>query len=207
MTYRCADCRETYTDCKCKVYMSQAYVERGARKRPKAKRGTMSRKAKQNALVSLLAASVGLLATGCASTRPAPVHFVAPSVAPVKQAVTRVEQHVKGATDAAAKLAQECETKSAGWADAYNELQSRLNSAEAGLASINDLADSWHNEAVRQATQANITAQQRDQYAAKVDSIAASRHGWVKRFWYATGLAIALGLWTFRKPLLLAVGL
>ena len=223
MTYRCRECRQSYHNCKCEVYMSESYTgtladhkaflnsQRSAVTGPVARSvqrsATMRRKVNKNAIAALLGAFAGLFLSACASTKPAPVTFVAPSVAPVKQAVTRVEQHVKGATDAAKKLEAECATKSAGWASAYETLNTELANAYAGLASAQDMADTLQRQANDFAQQANQVAAQRDAYYAKLDSLEASRHGWVKRFWLASGIAAALGLWTFRKPLMLLVGL
>ena len=218
MTYRCADCRKAYTDCRCPTYMSQGYVDaggsmaghkaflgvqRGIVKQP----ATVLRKAKQNALAGLVALAIGLLSSSCASTKPASVTFVAPSVAPLKQAVSSSEQRIRGAADAAKKLDAACEQKSAGWADAYGQLNTELTNAYAGLATAQDLADELGQRAVTLAEQANQVAKQRDSLFANSERLEASRHGWVKRFWWATGVATALGVWTLRKPLMMVAGL
>src|SRR5438093_1596670 len=60
----------------------------------------------------------------CASTTHIAT-FKAPSLAPVEQAVTRVEQHVSGAQSAAKKLkaaTDEATQQNKAWQDAYNQL-------------------------------------------------------------------------------------
>jgi hypothetical protein len=104
-----------------------------------------------------LAIAGSALLGACAATQPTPV-FQAPSVAPVKQAVTRVEQHVQGAQGAARKLADECAQKSAGWQAAYNQLMQELTDAYVDVQTAQSLADELQKQNDAQATQSNKVA-------------------------------------------------
>jgi hypothetical protein len=148
--------------------------------------------------------SVALLFSSCATTRTSVATFKAPSLAPLQQAVSRVEQRVSGAKDAAVKLAaattEPCKTKE--WQDAYDALQAELNGAYLSVQNAKDEITAKQGEIDDLTKSANeITeklANERDAAYTRADKAETSRHDWVKRFWYAAGAAALLAAWVFR---------
>jgi len=153
--------------------------------------------------VGILALATCALGFGaCASqVTPTPV-FQAPSLAPVEQAVTRVEQHVSGARDAARKLADATDavTKTnKAWQDAYDQLNAELNNAYLEIqttkdelkvkqAEVTSLTDSA-NKAISQ------VAQERDVQKAKADAEYKAKMAWMKRCFIAGGALLLSVAW------------
>jgi len=157
-------------------------------------------------LCCALGIAIGMLTAGCATQRVQP-HFQAPSVAPVKQAVTTVEQRLQGAQKAAAALDKECAAKSAGWQAAYDLLQKELSDAYLATQIAKeriDALDALNQELVGLANQ---VADDRDKQAAKSQAEHERGNKWLKLFLYASGLLVAAGAWILRKPLMLAAGI
>lgn len=147
----------------------------------------------------------------CASTRPAPV-FQAPSLAPVEQAVTRVEQHVSGAKDAAKKLAEataEANRKDKAWQDAYNQLTQEQDAAWLQIQSLKDELKGKQQEIDDLTSHANQVVDNYNKLIPQVESLRESRHAWVKKFWIAAGAALLLAAWTTKRlwlPLVAGMG-
>lgn len=58
-----------------------------------------------------------------------------------------------------------------------------------------------------QTDNANAVARDYESSKVQINSLKEARHSWVKRFWIAAGIATLAGLWIFKKPLLLMIGL
>ena len=131
-------------------------------------------------ITPIAAAACLVLFPACASTQHAAPVFQAPSVAPVQQAVTRVEQHVKGAQGAAKKLADECAQKSAGWQAAYEQLMQELTDDYVAAATSKSLADELQKQVSSTVDSANKEidgiARERDTYKSKNDALLPKYH-------------------------------
>lgn len=113
--------------------------------------------------------------------------------------MARVEQHVSGAQGVAKKLADECAKKNAGWQSAYDQLMQELTNAQLAAQAAQDELKNKQTEIVSVVDSANkniaAVAKDRDAARAEIAPLKASRHGWVKRFWMASGVVVLLGAW------------
>ena len=165
-------------------------------------------------LASVIAA---LFLAGCATApQPAP-HFIAPSTAPIVQAQKKIavqqvatQQHIQKAQDIVKTLTLTLPADKL----KVDALTQELNEAQASndeLKTYNDnlqvQATDLKNELDKQTSACNTVAQNYDKQVIENTALQASRHGWVKRFWVASAIAAALGLWTFKGPLLALTGI
>lgn len=151
----------------------------------------------RNAACSISLAACAFAFASCASAPQLAPKFVAPSVAPVEQAVTRVEQHVQGAQGAATKLAsattEPCKTKE--WQDAYTSLTQELNDSYLATQSSKAELEAYKTQVETQTASCNNVATAYNKIVPQLIAVEASRHGWVKRFWIAAGVSLLLAAW------------
>ncbi len=165
-------------------------------------------------LSSVIAA---LFLVGCA-TAPAPApHFIAPSTAPIVQAQQKIavqqvatKEHLQKAQDIAKTLTLSLPADKL----KLDALTAELEAAQVSndeLKTYNDnlqvQATDLKDELDKQTAACNTVAQNYDKQVVANTALQASRHSWVKRFWIASALAAAAGIWIFKGPLLALTGI
>jgi hypothetical protein len=175
--------------------------------------GTRSRMVRGSHILGLLAA-VSL--AGCATAPQMAPRFVQPSTAPIQASVKAIREanastkaHITQATVIVRTIhlsLPEDQLK-------IDALTAELDAASNAVAVSSEKAA--EAEGARDALDvqlrgttelANKLADAYDKQGATITSLRESRHSWVKRFWIASGIALAAGLWIFRKPLLMVAG-
>jgi hypothetical protein len=168
-------------------------------------------------LSSVIAALFLLCLTSCATAPSTAPHFVAPSTAPIVQAQQKIavqqvatQQHIQKAEDIVKTLTLTLPEDK----QKVDALTAELEAAQASndeLKTYNDnlqvQATDLKDELDKQTAACNAVAQNYDKQIIANTALQASRHGWVKRFWIATALAAAAGLWIFKGPLLALTGI
>jgi septal ring factor EnvC (AmiA/AmiB activator) len=168
-------------------------------------------------LLALKVVTAILLFTGCATApRPAP-HFIAPSTVPISQAQQKIavqqvatQQHIQKAEEIVKTLTLTLPADKLK-VDALTQELTEAQTSNDQLKTDNDNLETANTDLTKyvtdQATACNAVADNYDKQVIKTQAVEASRHGWVKRFWIATALCVAAGIWIFKKPLLLMAGI
>ena len=155
-------------------------------------------------------AAISLSLFACQTPRTAP-RFNAPSTAPIAESTKKARQHVTSARvktkEIEATIAKEpaSETTSTLKLQVY-DLEMDLDNAIGALDTSEGARLQLDAQLKTQAKQANDLADNYDKAQVQITSIAASRHEWVVKFWYSTGLLALAVAWIFRKPLLMLAG-
>ena len=154
---------------------------------------------------------------GWFATAPPAPHFIAPSTAPIAKAQKAIavqqvatRQHIQKAQEIvktlnltlpADKLKVDALTQELNEAQASND---QLKTDNDNLLTDNTTLT---NQIAQQTGACNAVAQNYDKQVIETQKAEASRHGWVKRFWIATGLLTVAGIWIFKGPLLALTGI
>jgi hypothetical protein len=150
--------------------------------------------------ISVLAAS--LLFASCASQQHIAPRFVQPSTAPIQKAQAVTHTNIQKAQEIVKTLTITLppdQTKIDALSQALNDAQTSNDQIEGARAALETQLKS-------QTDTANTLASNYDKAGAQIVGLQESRHGWVKRFWMASGLLLLAGLWIFKKPILAMVG-
>jgi septal ring factor EnvC (AmiA/AmiB activator) len=164
----------------------------------------------------LITLSACFLCASCATQQRLAPRFVAPSTAPIAKAQAAIaqrqvetQQHIQKAQEIVKTLTITLPADKL----KVDALTEELNSAQASNDQLRTENDSLKGaneqlttQILGQTQQANQLATDYDKCGAEKVQLAESRHGWVKRFWIASGLLLLAGLWIFKKPLLMMAG-
>ena len=162
-------------------------------------------------LIAILAAC---LCASCATAPRVAPRFTQPSTTTItaqhkaiKEANASARQHIEAAKTLTLQIHDPADQK------AIDELSAQLDAADAAVAQSDARADAAEAALAQLDTQlkdettiCNQTADAYDKAAVVITGLQESRHGWVKRFWIASALLVAAGIWIFHKPLLMMAG-
>ena len=150
--------------------------------------------------------SIAMALCACSTVPRVAPRFDTPSTKPIQQSTTKAVSHVQAAQQKAKVI--EAAEKDPAIKLQIDSLQVDLGNALTELNTSKGEIAQLDTQLQQQTTKANSLADSFDRSSAQLTSLAASRHRWVKYFWYSTGLLALAGVWIFRKPLLmLASGL
>jgi len=156
------------------------------------------------------------LCWSCSSLPPSAV-FVQPSTVPIKtaHAVIQKEHTIAKAQIAATaddldKILDACPAAKAIIAQAQFDLskaRDAVDAADAATAQAEGARDSLDTQLKQQTDSCNAVARNYETSKVQISTLETSRHTWVKRFWIASGLLVAAGIWIFKGPLLALTGI